>query len=173
MQNQVTYDISPYKAALSGLIQNRFDLILDEQEAAGNKITEKAKSEVNSHSLPSPADTASPPAASGSKKRKSKTSTVDDARLAAELHAQLNSSRTRTTRAATTGTKKKGATKRKSKAKVDDSDVSGEEGTKKKKRKTAVNRNNPFNVICSLSLLDRLSTDHYRLSCFYPNHFRN
>ena len=135
LQGQVNYEIVPYKNELSALIQQRFDQILSEVEADGTKVEPKEEE----YEAPKPTKASSD--------RKSKNTVDEDARFAAKLQAELNSStRTRSTRGAKATPTKRKSTKKKSAARVEDSDGDGEDQPKKKRK---INRNNPFNVSIS------------------------
>ncbi|RPA76241.1 SWIB-domain-containing protein [Ascobolus immersus RN42] len=141
LQTKVNYEIVPYKNDLSSLIQQRFDQILQEVEADGTKVEPKEEE----YEVP-----ISKPSTKASSGRKSKSTVDEDARFAAKLQAELNSStRTRTTRGAKATPTKRKTTKKKSAARIDDSDGDGDDGQPKKKRK--INRNNPFNALQVLS----------------------
>lgn len=132
-------------------------------EADEDEGTPKAKTEVKEEvkyeapsSSPEPSYSATGSASPfAGKKRKSSSSVDEDARLAAELHAELNGGRpSRGTAKAKPGKKaaaKKRATKKKSSDTIDD-DLSGTENGEgqlvKKKRKA--NPNNAFMVGCAL-----------------------
>lgn len=159
LQAKLGYDITPQKKAIDIAIAKRFDAVLAEQEAASPTPssssdaapTPTSSSDAIAHSVK--ADEDAP--ARLPKPKKLKTSVDEDARLAAELHAQWNSGRP--SRGAKKGTAGGAAATKKRSKKSDelvhsDGDEEGGDATgKTKKKKRKVNPNSPFNMPMVLS----------------------
>jgi upstream activation factor subunit UAF30 len=152
--------------SIDTVITDRFDILLAERDNAAKEAAEaeaqqeeeivdvkpNVKAEVKDEGSSSPepaysnAGSASP---FTDKKRKSSSSVDEDARLAAELHAQLNGGRPLRGAAKSKPTKKTAAKKRSKKKSKDtvDSDLSGgENGDAPVKKKRKANPNNAFMV---------------------------
>lgn len=142
--------LTPYYPAqkeINALIITRFDKILVEHQEAEPRSSPAAQTKAED-GVSSPGSGSDD--TTNTKKRKSSAVEDEDARLAAELHAALNSGRPTRTKAKVT---KKAVPKKKRKVKSKatvDSDESGNEGgdggEKKKKKRGGTNPNNAFNV---------------------------
>jgi upstream activation factor subunit UAF30 len=161
-----TRDWPPHQKAIDIAIAKRFDAVLAEQNAvlaeqeAGSRTpssssdaapTPTSSSDAIAHSVKAEDDAPVRPP----KPKKLKTSVDEDARLAAELHAQWNSGRpsraTKKGAAGGTAAAKKRGKKSEELVHSDGEEEGGDAAGKTKKRKRKVNPNSPFNMPMVLS----------------------
>ncbi|KAA8909318.1 SWIB/MDM2 domain-containing protein [Sphaerosporella brunnea] len=138
-------DFVPLKKSIDTLITDRFDILLAERDNPPVKSEETPDLPTTSTTSTATVTVASSPDAASPKKRKSPSSVEEDARLAAELHAQLNGGRATRKKAPAT-TKAKRTTKKLKSRDTVESDVSGDEDANGKpiKKKRKANPNNAF-----------------------------
>ncbi|KAL7272582.1 hypothetical protein RUND412_004604 [Rhizina undulata] len=139
LQAQLDYDIIAQKKEVDALITARFDNILAQTSNGATASSEPEEVEQDDEEEASPPiEVEAPAASSPSRKRRRKSETLSaDAKLAAELHAQLNGGG-RPSRAVAAGGKKKTVPKkRKSKATVESDGEAAEQPEKKKRGNNA------------------------------------
>lgn len=149
----------PHQKAIDNAIAKRFDAVLAEQEAPSPTPSS------SSDAAPTPTSSSDAIALSVKaeddapvrppKPKKLKTSVDEDARLAAELHAQWNSGRpsraTKKGAAGGTAAAKKRGKKSERLVHSDGEEEGGDAAGKTKKRKRKANPNSPFNMPMVLS----------------------